>query len=98
MDSPLAFVPAMLPNVRIDSAGEDLAAAVNPGRAADGTNRFNLGLRGVETSLGRDASGKERLAYRPISNAEVGSNQNARELAARHNLTPIESGRYRSLR
>jgi hypothetical protein len=84
--------------VRIDCAGDALTARDSPQRVVDGSAAFNMGLAGVTTSLGRDASGKERLAYRAISHREVGSNARARELAKAQGLTPIDGGRYRSLR
>jgi hypothetical protein len=83
--------------VRIDAAGDDLTARNAPQRVADGSAKYNIGLKGVEVSLGRDASGKERRSYRPITNAEVGSNARAAELAKRQGLTPIDGARYRSV-
>jgi len=62
----------------------------------DSTAGLNLGLPGRFVSIGRDRSGKERYDYVPRSGAEVGSNKRAREIAKAHNLTPLDSGRYRS--
>lgn len=87
------FSADSLPSCRIDAAGEDISMDQ---RVRDGSAKFNLGLPGVSSSIGRDATGKAKVAYRPISNAEVGSNHNAREIAKRNNLTPVESGRYRT--
>jgi len=70
-----------VPNCRIDDQ-------VNVGsERRDGTAGQNLGLPGV--GEGRD--------YRPITGHELGSNGSARERAKRHGLTPVDSGRYRTL-
>ena len=60
---------------------------VNVGTERREQHGMNLGLPGVTDSNGR---------YRAISSNEVGSNRNAKELAKRANLSPIEGGRYRS--
>jgi hypothetical protein len=88
------FDRAYLPGVRIDAAGED---ARIPERVADGTAKFNVGLPGIDTIVGRRPDGKPKLDYRPITNHEVGSNRNARELAKRSNLEMIGAGSYRSV-
>lgn len=87
--------PVSLPNVRIDAAGDDSS---DPSRVADGTAKFNSGLRGVEIDTGRRKNGKAALDYRPITNHEVGSNANRRELAKRQGLGVYEPGIYRGLR
>ncbi|GAC1496154.1 MAG: hypothetical protein NVS1B2_15990 [Vulcanimicrobiaceae bacterium] len=89
------FSPANLPGARIDAGGEDSPHAA---RQADGTHEFNLGLRGVDRVVGTRRDGKPALAYRPLTNHEVGSNHNAREIGKRQGLIPMDnSGRYRSL-
>jgi hypothetical protein len=86
---------------RIDAAGED---SRDPRRIADGTAHLNLGLPGVDTVVGTRRSwdpkldGKPATEYRPITNQEVASNRNRRELAKRSGLDPIERGVYRGLR
>lgn len=87
--------PVGVPNVRIDAAGDD---STNAQRVADGSARFNTGLRGIETVVGTRRDGKPAIEYRPISNAEVSSNRNRRELAKRQGLGTYESGVYRGLR
>lgn len=57
---------------------------------------INLGLPGRNVSLGRDASGKEHFAYRPVVSGET-SAWRAREICKEHNLTPIEGGRFRTV-
>jgi hypothetical protein len=86
--------PGGLPGVRIDCAGE---AASIPQRVADGTAEFNMGLPGVETVVGTRADGKPKLAYRPLTHNEVGSNQNAREIAKRKGLEMAGDGAYRTV-
>ena len=88
------FDRAYLPGVRIDAGGED---ARLPERVADGSAKFNVGLPGIDTVVGQRPDGKPRLAYRPITNHEVGSNKNAREIAKRNGLEMIGSGSYRSV-
>lgn len=85
---------ASLPGMRMEAAGDDAAA---PGRIADGTAKFNMGLPGVETVVGTREDGKPKLAYRPITHNEVGSNRNAREIAKRNGLEPMTSGTFRSV-
>lgn len=81
------------PLIRIECSGE---SASDPRRIADGTAEFNMGLPGVETVVGTRADGKPKLAYRPITHHEVGSNKNAREIAKRNGLEPMTSGSYRT--
>lgn len=83
-----------LPGARIECAGDDVK---NPARVADGTAQFNIGLPGVETVVGVRPDGKPKLAYRPITHNEVGSNRNAREIAKRNGLQPGGEGAYRSV-
>lgn len=92
--SPQHFGPRHGQHIRIDAGGED---SNDPARVADGTSKFNVGLKGIDTVVGERADGKPRLAYRPRTNAELGSNRGVREEAARQGLTPAEGGRYRSV-
>lgn len=80
--------------IRIDAGGED---STDPKRVADGTAGFNMGLKGVDTVVGQRPDGKPRLAYRPFSNAELGSNRAIREEAKRQGLTPADGGRFRTV-
>jgi hypothetical protein len=94
-DAQQVFSAESLPGARIDAGGEDAPLET---RRRDGTAIFNMGLPGVETVVGTRADGKPKLAYRPLTNHEVGSNRNARELAKRSNLVAHEEhGRYRSV-
>lgn len=92
--APQHFSPAHLPGVRIDAASEDVPI---PGRIADGSAGYNAGLPGVNTQIGIRPDGKPRLAYRPITNAELGSNRGVREYAKRHGLEPADGGRYKTI-
>jgi hypothetical protein len=83
-----------LPGIRIDCASED---ATSDARRADGTAHINIGLPGVETVIGTREDGKPKLAYRPLTHHEVGSNANAREIAKRNGLEMIGEGAYRSV-
>jgi hypothetical protein len=62
----------------------------------DSTRGVNLGLPGRDIPLGRDATGKERYGYQPITGNELGSNRRAQEYARSHGLTPLDNGRWRS--
>lgn len=88
------ITPEGLPHARIECAGDDAGAA---GRIADGTAKFNMGLPGVETVVGTREDGKPKLAYRPITHNEVGSNRNAREIAKRNGLEPLGAGAFRAV-
>ncbi len=88
------ITPEGLPHARIECAADD---AATPQRVADGTAKFNMGLPGVETVVGTRADGKPKLAYRPITHNEVGSNRNAREIAKRNGLEPMTAGAYRAV-
>lgn len=88
------FSARNLPGVRIDCAGESSRDAA---RIADGSADFNMGLRGVDTVVGTREDGKPKLAYRPLTHAEVGSNKNRQELAKRQGLIPAGEGAYRSV-
>lgn len=82
------------PSIRIDAAGDD---SRDPRRVKDGTAGFNVGLRGVETPIGKRPDGSTVLDYRPISHNEVGSNRRRRELAKRQGLE-VRDGVYRGLK
>lgn len=92
--APQHFGPANIPQMRVESAGED---SRDPARVADGTEKFNLGLRGVDTPIGKRPDGRPRLAYRPLTNHEAGSNRKIREIAKRQGLTPAYNGAYRPI-
>jgi hypothetical protein len=84
-----------LPGARVDAVAEDVPIE---SRLRDGSAKWNAGLPGIETVVGTNPNGTPKKAYRPISNAEVGSNRNCREIAKRSGVTPVDtSGRYRSL-
>lgn len=92
--APQRFSEANLGIVLIEAGGEDSPHA---GRRADGTAGLNIGLPPVDRIVGTRPDGKPMIDSRPRTNHEVGSNRNAREIAKRHNLEPLSSGRYRSL-
>ena len=89
---PQHFGAASFPGMRIDATGEDSG---DPRRIRDGSSVFNLGLSGVETTIGTRADGKPKLAYRPLTHHEVGSRGKAREIALRQGLEPAGGGAYR---
>jgi hypothetical protein len=91
---PQHFGPSHGVGMRIDCTGEDATSAF---RVEEGTARFNLGLRGIDTVVGKRPDGKPKLAYRPITHHEVGSRRNAREIALRQGLEPASGGAYRSI-
>jgi hypothetical protein len=82
-------------HARIDDAENAGAERLAKG---DPTGKYNLGLPGVYTELGRDATGKMRYDYRPRASSEVSSNAKAREIAREAGLTMADGGRYRSTR
>lgn len=85
-----------VPGVRIDAAGDD---STDPKRVRDGTAIFNTGLPGVDTVIGTRKDGRPALAYRPLSNREVSSNANRREILKRtEKLVAYEPSVYRSPR
>lgn len=86
--------PSALPGVRIDCAGD---SSRDERRIADGTADFNMGLPGVDTVVGTRPDGKPKLAYRPLTHHEVGSNANAREIAKRKGLEMVGDGAYRTV-
>ena len=73
------------------------APSSDPQRVKDGTSEFNLGLPGVDTVVGTRADGKPKLAYRPLTHNEVGTNRNMREIAKRNGLIPMERGSFRAI-
>lgn len=78
----------------IDTAGED---STHPDRVADGTARFNMGLRGIDTQVGTRADGKPKLDYRPVSHNELASRRSIKEYAKRTGCTPLESAPKRAI-
>jgi hypothetical protein len=78
----------------IDAGGED---SPHPSRIADGSAKFNMGLPPVETVVGVKPDGKPKLATRPITNHELGSNRGVREYAKRNGLIPTSEGRFRGI-
>lgn len=90
---PQHFGPSSFPGLRVDATGDD---ATDPSRVADGSSRFNLGLRGIDTVCGTRPDGKPQLSYRPLTHNEVGSRRKAREIALRQGLEPA-GGAYRSI-
>lgn len=95
-DEPVAqhFSPAYFLGGRIDAGGEDVREGE---RVQDGSSGWNLGVPGVETVVGTRPDGKPKTEYRPMTNHELGSNRGVREYAKRHNLTPVDAGRYRTV-
>lgn len=95
---PQLFGPRHAQYVRIDAGGEPIA---DDKRRRDGTADFNLGLYGVDKVVGerklRNGKTKPKLEYRPRTHAELGNNRGVREEAKRQGLTPIETGRYRTV-
>lgn len=91
--APQSFSPAYFFGARIDAGGED---AGTPQRINEGTSHLNLGLPGVETVVGKRGDGKNKTTYRPVTNAELGSNAGVREYAKRHGLVPQDGGRFRT--
>ncbi len=72
-------------NVSIEVGCENSS---DPRRIADGSARFNAGLPGVSTEIGKRPDGSAALSYRPITNDELGTARARREYAKRVGLEP----------
>lgn len=80
--------------MRLEVGCEDSS---DPGRVADGTSAFNMGLPGVETVVGTRADGKPKTAYRPVSNNELATARARREYAKSRGLEPLAQKTYRTV-
>lgn len=69
----------------------------DPRRVADGTAQYNVGLPGVETIVGTRADGKPKIAYRPVTNSEIGTGRARRQYAERHGLQAVEAKTVRAV-
>ena len=78
----------------IDTAGED---SRHPERIADGSARFNMGLKGIDTPIGTNPDGTAKLAYRAVANNELASRRAVKEYAKRTGCTPLESSCKRAI-
>jgi hypothetical protein len=87
------FSPEHVHHARIDDM-ENVGAERRDPR----THRVNLGLGGRFVEIGRRQDGSKVMDYRPITSAEASSVRKAKEIAREQNLTPADSGRYRSTR
>lgn len=72
----------------VDATGED---STNPQRIKDGTAGFNIGMRGVDTVIGKNPDGTNKLSYRPLANNEISSARALKEQAKRAGLTPQDT-------
>lgn len=72
-------------NVSIEVGCEN---STDPRRISDGSSIFNAGLPGVTTEIGRRPDGSKALAYRPVTNDELGTARARREYARRAGLEP----------
>ena len=78
----------------VEAEGED---ATDPRRVRDGTARFNIGLRGVDSVVGRNPDGTAKLAYRPIAHNELPTARARREYAKRTGCTPHQDSIKRAV-
>lgn len=78
----------------VEAEGED---STNPQRIREGTAHINLGVRGVETVVGKNPDGSDKLAYRPIAHNELQTARKRREHAKRTGSTMLEGTTKRAI-